>query len=93
MVGRYGGEEFLVVLNKCNPASAVARAENLRAAIGARPIATATKPVRVTVSIGLALSLDFPDFRIATPMKSFKRQTRRYMRQEGGAHLRPSGTT
>jgi diguanylate cyclase (GGDEF)-like protein len=33
MVGRYGGEEFLVVPNKCDPASAVHRAENLRQSI------------------------------------------------------------
>jgi GGDEF domain-containing protein len=26
-VGRYGGEEFLLVLNNCNPQSAEARAE------------------------------------------------------------------
>lgn len=59
MVGRYGGEEFLVALNRCNPGSAVSRAENLREKIAGRPIQTASKPVSVTVSIGLALSTDF----------------------------------
>jgi two-component system, cell cycle response regulator len=59
MVGRYGGEEFLVALNKCNPESAVSRAENLRERIGGRPIQTAGEPVSVTVSIGLALSSEF----------------------------------
>jgi len=59
MVGRYGGEEFLVALNKCDPASAVSRAENLRALIGGRPIQTAVKPVTVTISVGLALSMEF----------------------------------
>jgi two-component system cell cycle response regulator len=59
MVGRYGGEEFLVSLNKCNPESAVARAENLRAKIGGCPIQTANKQVTVTISIGLALSTEF----------------------------------
>jgi diguanylate cyclase (GGDEF)-like protein len=38
MVGRYGGEEFLVLLNKCGPVSAVPRAENLRESIFSRPI-------------------------------------------------------
>ena len=38
MVGRYDGEEFLVVMNKCDPASAVHRAENLRQSIFSRPI-------------------------------------------------------
>jgi two-component system cell cycle response regulator len=59
MVGRYGGEEFLVALNKCNPGSAVSRAENLREKITSRPIQTADKPVSVTISIGLALSSEF----------------------------------
>jgi two-component system cell cycle response regulator len=59
MVGRYGGEEFLVALNKCNPGSAVSRAENLREKIAGRPIQTADKPVSVTISIGLALSSEF----------------------------------
>jgi two-component system cell cycle response regulator len=59
MVGRYGGEEFLVSLNKCNPGSAVSRAENLRIKICDRPIQTTNNPLTVTISIGLALSSEF----------------------------------
>ena len=59
MVGRYGGEEFLVALNKCNPESAVSRAENLRAKIGGQPIQAANVRITVTISIGLALSSEF----------------------------------
>jgi two-component system, cell cycle response regulator len=59
MVGRYGGEEFLVALNKCNPGSAISRAENLREKIAGRPIQAANTPVSVTISIGLALSSEF----------------------------------
>jgi len=59
MVGRYGGEEFLVVLNKCDPASALARAENIRNVIGAKPINAAGNPLAVTMSIGIALSSEF----------------------------------
>ena len=61
MVGRYGGEEFLVVLNKCDPSSAVARAENLRNAVAAKPILLPTKSLTVTISVGVALTTDFPD--------------------------------
>lgn len=61
MVGRYGGEEFLVVLNKCDPASAVARAENLRNTVAAKPFMLATKSIKVTISVGVALSTDFPN--------------------------------
>ena len=59
MVGRYGGEEFLVALNRCNPGSAVSRAENLRAVIGGRPIQAGNQKLTVTISIGLALSTEF----------------------------------
>jgi two-component system cell cycle response regulator len=61
MVGRYGGEEFLVALNKCDPGSAVARADNLRTKISGRPIQTAGAPMNVTISIGLALSTEFTE--------------------------------
>ena len=55
-VGRYGGEEFLVVLNNCNPNYAFARAEEIRKAIGQRPMQTSSGPVPVTLSLGLLLS-------------------------------------
>ena len=55
-VGRYGGEEFLVVLNNCNPAFAFARAEEIRNTIAQRPVQTSTGPVPVTMSLGLLLS-------------------------------------
>jgi two-component system cell cycle response regulator len=64
MVGRYGGEEFLVALNKCNPGSTASRAENLREKIAGRPIQTANKPVSVTISMGLALSTEFTECTI-----------------------------
>src|SRR2546426_593176 len=55
-VGRYGGEEFLIVLNNCDPAFAVARAEEIRNTIAQRPVQTSTGPVPVTISLGLLLS-------------------------------------
>jgi len=61
MVGRYGGEEFLVVLNKCDPGSAMARAENLRSTIFSKPISTPAKPLTISISVGLALSSEFPN--------------------------------
>jgi hypothetical protein len=59
MVGRYGGGEFLVALNRCDPGSAISLAENLRTVIGGRPISVGNQKVTVTISIGLALSTDF----------------------------------
>lgn len=58
-VGRYGGEEFLVVLNGCDRTYAPARAEEIRRSISARPIATAKGSLAVTMSFGLLLSGDW----------------------------------
>ena len=55
-VGRYGGEEFLVVLNNCNPAFAFARAEEIRKAIALKPVQISAGQVSVTMSLGLLLS-------------------------------------
>lgn len=61
MVGRFGGEEFLVILNKCEPESAASRAENLRAMIAQKPFPIRTNPLAITISIGLGLSIDFQE--------------------------------
>jgi two-component system, cell cycle response regulator len=55
-VGRYGGEEFLVVLNGCDPAYAPGRAEEIRKSISTRPIVTAKGPITLTMSMGILLS-------------------------------------
>jgi len=58
-VGRHGGEEFLVVLNNCNPLFALARAEEIRKAISRKPIPSSSGPVPVTMSLGLLLSQEW----------------------------------
>jgi two-component system cell cycle response regulator len=55
-VGRYGGEEFLVVLNSCDPAFAPGRAEAIRKSIANRVIPTAKGPLTLTMSFGVLLS-------------------------------------
>ncbi len=52
-VGRYGGEEFLIVLAECTPADLEITAERMRAYVSGKPVETDAGPVRVTVSIGL----------------------------------------
>ncbi len=52
--GRYGGEEFLVVLPSCSAHSGVRRAEDFRRAIADRPVPTALGALAVTCSIGVA---------------------------------------
>src|SRR5712664_4060945 len=58
-VGRYGGEEFLVVLNNCQPDSAMARAEEIRKVICTRPIQTDAGLLGLTMSLGVLLSRDW----------------------------------
>ncbi len=58
-VGRYGGEEFLVVLNNCNPAFALARAEEIRKSISQRLVPTTSGLVPLTMSLGLLISQEW----------------------------------
>ena len=53
-VGRYGGEEFLIILPGCNASDLVASAERLCHAIADRPIHTSAGDLSVTLSLGLA---------------------------------------
>jgi two-component system, cell cycle response regulator len=55
-VGRYGGEEFLIVLNNCEPAQAYARAEEVRYEIAKRPVQTARGALPITMSVGVLAS-------------------------------------
>ncbi len=52
-VGRYGGEEFLVVLPGCDRIHAFQSAERIRAAVAAAPINANNLEISVTTSIGV----------------------------------------
>lgn len=58
-VGRYGGEEFLVVLNNCDPASAVMRADEIRKSICNSLFLTGSGALPITMSLGVLLSRDW----------------------------------
>jgi two-component system, cell cycle response regulator len=51
-VGRYGGEEFLVVLGNCGHGCIEGRAEAIRAAIGDTPFDIDGRQLSVTISVG-----------------------------------------
>lgn len=57
-VGRYGGEEFLILVPGCNSANACDRAEQIRVAIAGSPIETLGGLIRVSASIGVASTVD-----------------------------------
>jgi len=53
LFGRYGGEEFILLLPNLERKQGAAVAERVRAAVASTPVKTAVSPVTVTVSIGV----------------------------------------
>jgi len=53
-VGRYGGEEFLVIVPGCSPSATASQAERLRLAIGTEPFRLPGATASITCSIGFA---------------------------------------
>lgn len=53
-LGRYGGEEFLVMAMGCDQEAASSLAERIRGCVAADPISTPQGPVQVTLSLGVA---------------------------------------
>src|ERR1039458_2826148 len=52
-VGRYGGEEFLIVLSNCNSVRAIERGEELLRTVAATPVLITSGTIQVTMSIGM----------------------------------------
>jgi two-component system, cell cycle response regulator len=55
-VGRYGGEEFLLILPNCDLQNAVLRANALREVIGGTPVVCGGNEKLITMSMGVAVS-------------------------------------
>jgi two-component system, cell cycle response regulator len=62
-IGRYGGEEFLIVLPGCTTPDAIRLAERLRLGVGEETVAIPEGNIVVTGSLGVAASdsIDAPD--------------------------------
>ncbi len=59
-LGRYGGEEFLILLPGCGAPETAEKAERLRKAVFQQPIETQAGPLEVTISLGGVATLDWP---------------------------------
>jgi two-component system cell cycle response regulator len=56
VLGRYGGEEFLIVLRGCDTANALSIAERLRCSVATGDVITSAGAVAITVSLGVAIA-------------------------------------
>lgn len=61
VVGRYGGEEFAVILMDTDPAKAAARIDTLRRRFGVQPFDTELGIFTVTLSVGVSGSAECAD--------------------------------
>ena len=80
-VGRYGGEEFLIIAPGCDLALAQKLAERIRSAISDEPVDLGNESAKVTVSLGVILGTaeSDPEFLVAqadTAMYQAKRNGR-----------------
>ncbi|MHC4920452.1 MAG: GGDEF domain-containing protein [Planctomycetota bacterium] len=55
-IGRYGGEEFMIVLTRCDEQTAAVVAERVRRSVCAEPMQLESGPLEVTASLGLCVA-------------------------------------
>jgi two-component system, cell cycle response regulator len=72
-VGRYGGEEFLIVLTDCAGAQLGRRAEEVRGAIDCRSFRVDSGSLSISLSVG-ALSVDAWNWKTAQPVELLLRE-------------------
>lgn len=61
MVGRYGGEEFVILLVNTSPHTAHQIAERIRQRISSQPVHVSGKNIEITISQGLAVRVEGDD--------------------------------
>lgn len=82
-VGRYGGEEFLIVLGNCSVAGLKKRAEEVREGVCRTPFVTQNGPISITASIG---AVTIEGWNRSTPVEPFLKEadTALYRAKEAG---------
>lgn len=63
-VGRYGGEEFLVLLPGCDKEQAEQSGERIRLAVMATPVVAGGSEISVTISIGATATIGGPETEV-----------------------------
>jgi diguanylate cyclase (GGDEF)-like protein len=70
VVGRLGGEEFLIILYPANEETSVEVMERVRRACAARPVSIDAGDIEVTVSLGAAVVRDHEEVDLTTVLKT-----------------------
>lgn len=70
VAGRYGGEEFILVLPGCDLQTAARRADEIRRIVAREPIATPAGSISATVSMGVTVTNADPDATLETLLQS-----------------------
>jgi diguanylate cyclase (GGDEF)-like protein len=63
-IGRYGGEEFLLILTGCDMATTARRADQIRVAISSEPIPWSQGRIPVSVSMGVSVAEPSEDIEL-----------------------------
>ena len=66
LVGRYGGEEFMIVLPRCDKLQLQACAERIRNAVAGEPMLVGMTPISMTTSVGTAVTMSPPHAMLDT---------------------------